>query len=160
MRKKGQITMESLLLYGAAILVVLLAIAALTYFGVLDLGRFLPEKCNFEGTGIFKCEEWKADSSAHQIQLILSNKGTKSIDINRAVFEASDSGLASVCDSGPLTITITPGSETTNPINIPCTNWNVDDGKRIGGKVTLTHKFTGGTLTTKTVGDILITASS
>jgi len=61
-KKKGQITMESLLLYGAAFLVVLLAIAALTYFGILDLGRYLPEKCNFEGTGIFKCDEWKADA--------------------------------------------------------------------------------------------------
>ncbi len=158
MRKKGQITMESLLLYGAAILVVLLAIAALTYFGVLDLGRFLPEKCNFEGTGIFKCEEWKADSSGEQIQLVLSNKGTKSVEIDQAVFEASDSGMASGCDTGSgLGLTITPGS--TGQIDIPCSNWNVDVGKRIGGKVTLTHKFSGGTLTTNTVGDIMITVS-
>lgn len=42
---KGQAAMEFLITYGWAILVVLAAIGALAYFGVLSPGRFLPEKC-------------------------------------------------------------------------------------------------------------------
>ena len=40
--KKGQAAMEFLMTYGWAILVVLAAIAALAYFGVLSPARFLP----------------------------------------------------------------------------------------------------------------------
>jgi hypothetical protein len=45
MYKKGQAAMEFLMTYGWAILVVLAAIGALAYFGVLSPDRFLPEKC-------------------------------------------------------------------------------------------------------------------
>lgn len=47
MVKKAQAAMEFLMTYGWAILVVLAAIAALAYFGVLSPDRFLPEKCTF-----------------------------------------------------------------------------------------------------------------
>ncbi len=46
MHKKGQAAMEFLMSYGWAILVVIAAIAALAYFGVLSPDRFLPEKCD------------------------------------------------------------------------------------------------------------------
>ena len=49
--KKSQAAMEFLMTYGWAILVVLAAIAALAYFGVLSPEKFLPEKCLIE-TGI------------------------------------------------------------------------------------------------------------
>ncbi len=45
MYKKAQAAMEFLMTYGWAILVVLAAIGALAYFGVLSPDRFLPEKC-------------------------------------------------------------------------------------------------------------------
>ena len=45
---KGQAAMEFLMTYGWAILVVLAAIAALAYFGVLSPEKFLPEKCVLE----------------------------------------------------------------------------------------------------------------
>jgi len=43
--KKGQAAMEFLMTYGWAILVVLAAIGALSYFGVLKPQQFLPEQC-------------------------------------------------------------------------------------------------------------------
>lgn len=43
--KKGQAAMEFLMTYGWALLVVLIAIAALAFFGLLNPSRFLPEKC-------------------------------------------------------------------------------------------------------------------
>jgi len=49
--KKAQAAMEFLMTYGWAILVVLIVIASLAYFGVLNPTRFLPEKCTFS-TGV------------------------------------------------------------------------------------------------------------
>ena len=43
--KSAQAAMEFLMTYGWALLVVLIAIAALAFFGLLNPGRFLPEKC-------------------------------------------------------------------------------------------------------------------
>ncbi len=43
--KKGQAALEFLMTYGWAILVVLAAIAALAYFGVLNPSKFTPDTC-------------------------------------------------------------------------------------------------------------------
>ena len=43
--KKEQAAIEFLMTYGWAILVVLAALSALFYFGILSPDRFLPEKC-------------------------------------------------------------------------------------------------------------------
>jgi len=54
--KKSQAAMEFLMTYGWAILVVLVAIAALAYFGVLSPEKFLPDRPISD----VKCEvEWK-----------------------------------------------------------------------------------------------------
>lgn len=62
--KKGQAAMEFLMTYGWAILVVLIAIGALAYFGVLSPERFKPEykthweysvsQCIFKNSSITK----------------------------------------------------------------------------------------------------------
>jgi hypothetical protein len=67
--KKGQAAMEFLMTYGWAILVVLVAIGALAYFGVLNPGRFLPSSCTVApGIG---CDDFKV--SAATVQLVLRN---------------------------------------------------------------------------------------
>jgi hypothetical protein len=45
MAKKSQAAMEFLTTYGWAFLIIIVAIAGLTYFGVFDFYRVLPEKC-------------------------------------------------------------------------------------------------------------------
>src|SRR3989304_37040 len=66
---KGQAAMEFLMTYGWAILVVLAAIAALAYFGVLSPAKFLPEKCILEPG--FLCEGHKVETN--KVTLIISN---------------------------------------------------------------------------------------
>ena len=48
MKKKGQAAMEFLMTYGWAILVVIAAIAALAYFGVLSPQNLVPERTTFQ----------------------------------------------------------------------------------------------------------------
>ena len=67
--KKGQAAMEFLMTYGWAILVVLVAIGALAYFGVLSPDRFLPAKCTLQ-SGI-ACLDHKATTSS--IQIVIQN---------------------------------------------------------------------------------------
>jgi len=62
MFKKAQAAMEFLMTYGWAILVVLAAIGALAYFGVLSPANLLPEKCEF-ASGL-TCTETPAASIA------------------------------------------------------------------------------------------------
>ena len=45
MKKKSQAAMEFLMTYGWAFLVLLLVIGTLSYFGVLNTSKFLPESC-------------------------------------------------------------------------------------------------------------------
>jgi hypothetical protein len=49
--KKGQAAMEFLMTYGWAILVVLAAIGALAYFGVLSPSKLVPDKCTLQPKG-------------------------------------------------------------------------------------------------------------
>ncbi|MBR9692197.1 hypothetical protein GOV06_05430 [Candidatus Woesearchaeota archaeon] len=69
MYKKGQAAMEFLMTYGWAILVVLAAIAALAYFGVLSPDRFLPEKCTMP-SGI-ACIDFRYSGTA--IEMAIQN---------------------------------------------------------------------------------------
>ena len=59
--RKSQAAMEFLMIYGWAILVVLVAIGALAYFGVLSPDRFLPAKCQLPA-GI-SCTDFKVVAS-------------------------------------------------------------------------------------------------
>ena len=72
MYKKGQAAMEFLMTYGWAILVVLAAIGALAYFGVLSPDRFLPEKCTMP-SGI-ACLDFRYDTTSG-IQMVINNGG-------------------------------------------------------------------------------------
>src|SRR3989344_7880527 len=69
MKTKGQAAMEFLMTYGWAILVVLIAIGALAYFGVLSPQKFLPKSCTV-GPG-FSCED--AIVTTTGVDLVLRN---------------------------------------------------------------------------------------
>ena len=71
--KKAQAAMEFLMTYGWAILVVLVAVGALAYFGVLNPERVLPEKCLLPtGSGLF-CDDYSSNAADNIITLRLHN---------------------------------------------------------------------------------------
>lgn len=76
--KRAQAAMEFLMTYGWAILVVLAAIGALAYFGVLSPDKFLPERCTLS-TGI-TCTGFKITSDS--FALVLTNNFGKDIELN------------------------------------------------------------------------------
>ncbi|MBN1543952.1 hypothetical protein JW898_00655 [Candidatus Woesearchaeota archaeon] len=78
--RRSQAAMEFIMTYGWAILVVLAAIVALAYFGVMSPGRFLPESCTLPSTTGIACLDFKVTPvSAH---VLLMNSGGRDIIIN------------------------------------------------------------------------------
>jgi len=69
--KKGQAAMEFLMTYGWAILTVLIAIAALAYFDVLNPGKYMPSTCIL-GAGL-GCNDFKVTSLGDQISFVIKN---------------------------------------------------------------------------------------
>jgi len=66
--RKGQAAMEFLMSYGWVLIVVLVAIAALAYFGVLDPGQSLPETCIFF-PGI-SCDDFRVNTEGVSFKII------------------------------------------------------------------------------------------
>ena len=121
--KRAQAAMEFLMTYGWALLVVLIAIAALAFFGVLNPGKFLPSNCNL-GVG-FSCEDFIIDDD-----LDLSTGG-----IQRGINIIIRNGLGKTLDT--FLIYVDPNSNTCagwegyitakkNPLNLAD---NFDDGE-------------------------------
>jgi len=139
--RKAQAAMEFLMTYGWAILVVLAAIAALAYFGVLSPERLLPEKCTI-APGI-ACVSSKVEST--QTTLVLSNGLGRTITIT---------SLSVGNCSGTFTQDMMSGSDFTFLIT-GCSNGVTKD--RFKGDITVgyTEKDTGmtktkfGSITTK-----------
>jgi uncharacterized protein (UPF0333 family) len=77
---KSQAALEFLMTYGWAILVVLVVISALAYFGVMNPQRYLPPRCVFP-SGI-SCASAVVKQGSNQINLRLVNGGGGGIIIS------------------------------------------------------------------------------
>ena len=130
MYRKSQAAMEFLMTYGWAVLVVLAAIAALAYFGVLSPEKFLPEKCIL-APGL-ACVSHKVEPS--QITLIISNGLGRAIRV--------DSIYVGGC-SGTFSNEMQSGNETTFTLTTGCSNG--DSKEAFKGDITFkyTEKQTG-----------------
>ena len=145
--KRGQAAMEFLMTYGWAILVVLIAIGALAYFGVINPERFLPSSCTL-APGL-ACEEWKVSGTT--VTLKIRNGMGSDLTINNIALDVSTpSGITATynndCTSitAGATCTATFGLSSTGTGKFQATI-NVDY-KKSGEE--LNHTITG-TLTTK-----------
>ena len=95
-QKKSQAAMEFLMTYGWAILVVLAAIAALAYFGVLSPEKFLGEKCILE-TGM-ACVSHKVEPT--QTTLVLAQNKGRTITVDSITVGGCTSSFTETMLSG------------------------------------------------------------
>jgi hypothetical protein len=137
--KKSQAAMEFLMTYGWAILVVLVVIGALAYFGVLSPDNFLPERCEFPSQ--MNCEDYKVTAS--QIQFKVRNGAGQDIVISKMNATTSAfGGTLSCVNSTDITIfnseaKIIPLTGCTIPAE------NVGSSKKIKWSVKITWKYSG-----------------
>ena len=119
---RAQAAMEFLMTYGWAILVVLVAVGALSYFGVLSPDKFLPNKCTLpSGIG---CVDHKVTSSG--ITVVLRNGlgyDMSSVSVKVAGC-GSSSDPSSMANGGSGTYTINcnqSGSKFSGDLNVTYT---------------------------------------
>lgn len=149
MTKKAQLSMETIMIYGAVLLVVTLAIGALMYFGVLDLGALLPDKCN-TGSKI-TCEQFVVENVAQGVQLEFVNRVGKNIQ-NVVVtitgledwtgVDGSQNLGATIYNNGQTIIVNTPGVALTNR-----------EG-RYKARIDIAYQVVGSALTQHATGEI------
>ncbi|MBI1936050.1 hypothetical protein HYS31_06435 [Candidatus Woesearchaeota archaeon] len=126
--KKSQAALEFIMTYGWAILVVLVAIGALAYFGVLSPDKFLPSKCFFP-SGI-ACLDHKATATT----LAVSVRNSLGYDITVDAVKAQQctalgsQGTLSNGATTPTTYTLTcvNGASTKYNGNVNITYTNID----------------------------------
>ena len=123
-KNKSQAAMEFLMTYGWAILVVLAAIAALAYFGVLSPEKFLPQKCILV-PGLV-CQQHKVEPT--KITLVI----TQSLGRTITVTNIDVAGCSSAFSQDMQT-----DSSNTFVIGGSCNNGLVKD--KFKGDITLTY---------------------
>ncbi|MFH1073421.1 MAG: hypothetical protein V1743_08390 [Nanoarchaeota archaeon] len=161
---RAQAALEFLTTYGWAFMIVLVMIGALSYFGVLDPSKLLPEKCVF-GSGI-GCTDYGAIAGASgSIHARLTNGFGYTIVIDSVAVDVS--GLGGV----PAPTPCAAGGVNPNWCNLTYgTNgaeWHADAQKELvinipnlGGKpkvdVDITYKRAGSTYSKKVSGVIQV----
>lgn len=134
-QKKGQAAMEFLMTYGWAILVVLAAIGALAYFGVLSPDRFLPEKCTLPSG--MACLDSTWTSSDGVTAVIQNSAGFDMSGVTVSVSPASGTAC-----NGSLSY-VASTSSTSNENSTSLTDGEKKTYRLTSGCTGLTGKFKG-----------------
>ena len=135
--KKSQAALEFLMTYGWAILVVLVAVGALAYFGVLSPDKFMPAKCLVQ-SGL-ACLDHKATANS----LVLRVQNSLGFDIVINELKA----LQCTAQTG-LTTSLPNGQPTT--LTFVCVN----SGPKYNGQANITYTVTETTIQHTNVGQV------
>ncbi|HLD19433.1 MAG TPA: hypothetical protein VJB90_05495 [Candidatus Nanoarchaeia archaeon] len=140
LNRSGQAAMEFLMTYGWAILVVLVVIAAMSYFGVLDPSNVVPDRCYLGEK--FECTDYRFETSGGSgvVYLLLTNKFNQPITVT-GLNISTPNGDCFVGDYIPLSANLLPW-DSLNPGPIPCNNALSGIGLRIKMKFKLAIQYT------------------
>lgn len=120
--KKGNTTLDFLVTYGWAILVIMLTIFTVVYLNKTDPSRFATENCTIIG-GV-SCEGFQLDSNTNTIFLIVKNKLDESLDASEIFIDFDNDELFTHdLDCGSLGDPLNPGVLESNEIG----KWVFDD---------------------------------
>ena len=143
-KKKGQAAMEFLMTYGWAILVVLAAIGALAYFGVLNPTRFIPEVCQFSTATGMACLDFRVHPDT--AYLLITNAGGREVHLYNITIGDSCIGTfdQEFSDGEKRLFNITGCSLGKS-------------GEKINKDITIQYQLTEGTLIKTTTGKLVAT---
>ena len=124
--------------YGWAILVVLIAISALAYFGVLNPSRFLPESCTLVPG--MSCVDFKVDTS--EAILIIQN------GMGQDLYNFTVDMTGQNCTKNDSLGTFNDADQQTFTIN--CSDLNGKNGQRLKEDIIISFKSESGITHTET----------
>lgn len=143
--KKAQASMEFLMTYGWALLVVLLAIGALTYFNS-GITKQSSEICSLSAG--FGCSEFKINTNA--ITIVLRNGLGKDIN-SGAIVQVTDSSGTS-CQSSPTTSTWVDGASQNFILNQGFCNYSPN--KKFNGNIQIIYSAVSSSLSRTSTGKL------
>jgi hypothetical protein len=152
--KKAQAAMEFLMTYGWAILVVLAAIGALAYFGVLSPSKLLPSKCTLSPG--FDFGDCKASATGFQMTLF---NGLGEDAKNVSVLINSTAGSGVVCNEelpNPIIDLLGNGATTTSITFCAGTFLNAAVGDRFDADVSVYYVKSGESLMHTVTGKVQV----
>ena len=169
--KKGQAAMEFLMTYGWAILVVIAAIAALAYFGVLDPAQLLPDRCQFPA-GMDCIGKASIDGAADEVTFALRNNIGFEVGVNGVNAPTPDTGTCTSYQlsddlgvtwyplAGPnlFAVPIAAGSEVmiknNDRLQVQLSGCTMDSGDKYQGSISVTYIDSNTGLDQKALGEI------
>ncbi len=151
--RKGQAAMEFLMTYGWALLVVLIAIGALAFFGVLNPSKFLPNSCSLAPG--FACSDFKASASTANIIIVIQNGLGDNLYTTSLALSGSQPNCDGAFTSGGLTaITLNDGAST--QFSLACPGLAGTKGTKLKGDLIITYNLGSTTgLQHKKVGQLV-----
>ena len=111
---KSQAALEFLTTYGWAFLIILIGIATLAYFGILNPSKILPSRCTLGPE--FQCSDFQIKdlgANTDEFRLRLKNTAGDKVDVNSIVIAKEDE-TAYTC---------------TLPETMPITSWRLNEIK-------------------------------
>ena len=153
LKRGGQASMEFLMTYGWAILVVIAAIGALAYFGVLDSAKFAPESCTIM-PGI-SCDDFRVTDTGRVEINILNGKGQDltGVSVSLTSSETEETLCTLTCVEGCSgTDSLTDGS---------LSKWSSDEcsitevrGNKFKGNILFAYSLTSSGLSHSETGEL------
>jgi len=154
MKKRAQLAVETLLIYGIAILIVMLAVGALVAFGVLDLGGLLPDQCQLGDS--LACENYVVLEDG--VQLELRNTIGKNIQNFTISIKGEGNNLGLWGCNETTYSNILVNGEITNVVTVPC-DIKVPVGKKIEGVMSVSFYPVGSSIARSSTGKIRASVS-
>ena len=163
-QNRGQAALEFLLTYSWAILVVIVIIGALAYFGVLNPQNFIPERCTFSAG--LSCEDYVYDSTNSELVLRITNGLGRGINIGSITIDSTDLQNPSACQAQDSTgtdidfatnnLTLQNGESA----DVTITNCPVVAGtSKMRAETQVDYTFSGGLNVPKTIsGEVFVNA--
>ena len=157
MVKKAQAAMEFLMTYGWAILVVLIAIGALAYFGVLSPGKFLPQSCTLAPG--FACSDFTVTNTldangADVVVAVRNGAGSQATSVTFTVTPQGGSACVAAPTGYTAPTTIAEGADATFKFDCGAAGANYNEGDRFKAALTMVYTFSGQSLSHTVTGDM------
>jgi hypothetical protein len=153
--KKAQAAMEFLMTYGWAILVVLAAIGALAYFGVLSPSKLLPSKCTLSPG--FNFGDCKASVSGFQAT-VYNGLGVDATNVTVVINTTAGSDVSCQEEqpaAGPIAL-LGNGATTTSLTFCAAAFATATEGQRFDADVSIYYVKSGETLSHTVTGKVQI----
>ena len=153
--RKGQAAMEFLMTYGWAILVVLIAIGALVYFGVISPERFVQDSCTL--TPPLSCSQLgdfqAVVAAASNVKFQVQNGAGSSLNIAGVTVTETD---GETCTRVDAVSSIGDGAKAELVFTCNDINAQTPIGTKFKGDVSITYSLSGGAYNQTSTGKVAV----